>query len=116
MYIFIIDTNVVKVEVQSQKLKYSSNGNISCFITLNTDIGPDTSVLTVEWYHNNNSIINNTLKYIVSSLAKGFAKEFNSTLQISQVESSHSGNYMCVARIGEENQKKSSEDVCVNCM
>ena len=70
----------------------------------------------MEWYHNNNSIVNNTLGYIVLSLANISAKEFSNTLKISQVEASHSGNYTCVARIGEGNQKKSSEDICVNCM
>ena len=70
----------------------------------------------MEWYHNNNSIVNNTLNYIVLSLTNISAKEFNSTLKISQVEASHSGNYTCVARIGEETPKTSSEDICVNCM
>ena len=87
-----------------------------CGIVLNIEIGPDVSSLLVEWYHNNNSISNNTLGYTVLSLTNNFAKEFNSTLKISQVESSHSGKYTCVARIGEKNLKKSSEDICVNCM
>ena len=87
-----------------------------CGIVLNVEIGPNISSLLVEWYHNNNSIINNTLGYTVSSLANDFTEEFNSTLKISQVGASHSGKYSCVARIGEENQKKSSEDICVNCM
>ena len=87
-----------------------------CGIVLNVEIGPNISSLLVEWYHNDSSIINNTLGYTVSSLANNFIKEFNSTLKISQVEASHSGKYTCVARIGEENQKKSSKDICVNCM
>ena len=76
-------------------------GILMCGIVLNTEICPDVSSLLVEWYHNN-SISSSTLGYTVSSLAKGFAKEFNSTLKISQVESSQSGSYTCVARIGEK--------------
>ena len=87
-----------------------------CGIVLNTEIGPDVSSLLVEWYHNDNSIGNNTLGYTFSSLTTAFTKDFNSTLKISQVKSSHSGKYTCVARIGEENERKSSEDICVNCM
>ena len=110
------DTFVKEITIFPTNFIIGTPGILMCGIVLNTEIGRDVSSLLVEWYHNNNSIINNTLGYIVSSLAKHFAKEFNSTLKISQVEASHSGNYTCVARIGEENQKKSSEDICVNCM
>ena len=109
------DTFVEEIIICPTNFIIGIPGIVMCGIVLNTEIGPDVSSLLVEWYHNN-SISNSTLGYIVSSLAKGIAKEFNSTLKISQVESSQSGNYTCVARIGEENQKKSSEDICVNCM
>ena len=110
------DTFVKEITIFPTNFIIGTPGILMCRIVLNTEIGPNTSSLLVEWYHNNNSIINNTLGYTLSSLAKGFAKEFNSTLKISQVEASQSGNYTCVARIGEENQKKASEDICINCM
>ena len=52
MHQYSLDTNVIKVQVQPLQLKYGSDVMISCFISLNTAIGPDTSVLTVKWYHN----------------------------------------------------------------
>ena len=110
------DTFVKDITIFPTNFIIGTPGIIMCGIVLNTEIGPDISSLLVEWYHNDNSIINNTLGYTVSSLAKMFAKEFNSTLKISQVEASHSGKYTCVARIGEENQKTLSKDNCVNCM
>ena len=110
------DTFVKEITIFPTNFIIGTPGMLVCGIVLNTEIGPNISSLLVEWYHNNNSIINNTLGYTVSSLAKLVAKEFNSTFKISQVEAGHSGNYTCVARIGEENQKKSSEDICVNCM
>ena len=108
------DTFVEEITIFPTNFIIGRPGMLVCGIVLNTEIGPEVSSLLVEWYHNNNSIINNTLGYTVSSLAKLVAKEFNSTLKI--FEASHSGKYTCVARIGEENQKKSSEDICVYCM
>ena len=100
------DTFVEEITICPTNFIIGIPGIVMCGIVLNTEIGPDVSSLLVEWYHNNNNIVNNTLGYNVSLLAEGFAKEFDSTLKISQVESSHSGNYTCVASIGEENQKK----------
>ena len=110
------DTFVEDITIFPANFIIGRPGILMCGIVLNTEIGPDVSSLLVEWYHNNNSIINNTLGYTVSSLTKRFVKKFNSTLQVSQVEAIHSGIYTCVAMIGEENQKTSSEDICVNCM
>ena len=109
------DTFVEEITIFPTNFIIGTPGILMCGIVLNAEIGPDVSSLLVEWYHNNNSISNTKLGYTVSSLTKMLAKEFSSTLNISQVESSHSGNYTCVTRIGEENQKKSSEDICVNC-
>ena len=110
------DTFVEEMTIFPINFIIETPGMLICGIVLNTEIGPDVSSLFVEWYHNDKSIINNTLGYSISSLPKMFAKEFNSTLKISQVEASHSGKYTCATRIGEENRKKSSEDICVNCM
>ena len=110
------DTFVEDITIFPTNFIIGTPGILMCRIVLNIEIGPNISSLLVEWYHNNNSISNSTLGYTVSSLANDFTEEFNSTLKISQVEASHSGNYTCVTRIGEENQKKSSKDICVNCM
>ena len=109
------DTFVEEIIICPTNFIIGTPGILMCGIVLNTEIGPDVSSLLVEWYHNNNSIINNTLGYTVSSLTNDFAKEFNSILKISHVETSHSGKYICVASIEEENQM-SSRDICVNCM
>ena len=106
------DTFVKEITIFPTNFIIGTPGILMCGIVLNTEICPDVSSLLVEWYHNN-SISSSTLGYTVSSLAKGFAKEFNSTLKISQVESSQL--YMC-CKDWRKNQKKSSEDICVNCM
>ena len=109
------DTFVKEITIFPTNFIIGTPGILMCGIVLNTEIGPDVSSLLVEWYHNNNSISSSTLGYTVSSLAKGFAKEFNSTLKISQVESSQSGSYTCVARIGEK-IKRSHQKIYDNCM
>ena len=116
LFLFHLDTFVENVTITTTTIIAGNNDTIICEVYLSAEIGPDVSSLLVEWYHNNNSISNNTLNYTVLSLANISAKEFNSTLEISQVEASHSGKYTCVARIGEENQKKSSKVICINCM
>ena len=115
-FAFPSDTFVDTITIFPTKFVIGTPGMIACEIHLNAEIGPGISSLLVEWYHNNNSISNNTLSYTISSLTSNFTKQFSRILEISQVEARHSGKYTCVARIGEENQKMSSEDICVNCM
>ena len=115
-FAFPSDTFVDMITIFPTIFIIGTPGMIACEINLNTEIGPGISSLLVEWYHNNNSISNNTLSYIMSSSTRNFTKQFRRILEISQVEARHSGKYTCVASIGEENQKMSSEDICVNCM
>ena len=115
-FAFLSDTFIDTITIFPTIFIIGTPGMIACEINLTTEIGPDISSLLVEWYHNNNSISNNTFSYTISSLATNFTKQFSRILEISQVEARHSGKYTCVASIGEENQKMSSEDICVNCM
>ena len=115
-FAFPSDTFVDTITIFPTIFIIGTPGTIACEIHLNTEIGPGISSLLVEWYHNNNSISNNTLSYTISSLTSNFTKQLSRILEISQVEARHSGKYACVASIGEENQKMSSEDICVNCM
>ena len=109
---FPSDTFVDTITIFPTIFIIGTPGMIACEINLNTEIGPGISSLLLEWHHNNNSISNS---YTVSSLTSNFAKQFSRILEISQVEARHSGKYTCVASIGEENQKMTSEDICVNC-
>ena len=118
-FAFPSDTFVDTIRIFPTIFIIGTPGMIACEINLNAEIGPGISSLLVEWYHNNNSISNNTLSYTISSLTSNFTKQFSKILEISQVEARHSGKYTCVASIGEENEeneKMSSEDICVNCM
>ena len=80
---------------------------ISCFITLNTAIGPNTSVLTVEWYHKNEELdsamdlqqINNT--YIESKIT------------INNIELEDAGDYICSVSIGNDEYVMDTQSVCV---
>ena len=114
-FAFPSDTFVDTITIFPTMLIIGTPEMIACEINLNTEIGPAISSLLVEWYHNNNSISNNTFSYTISSLTSNFTKQFSRILEISQVEARHSGIYTCIASIGEENQMMSSEDICVNC-
>ena len=115
-FAFLSDTFVDTITIFPTIFIIGTPGIIACEINLNTEIGPSISSLLLEWYHNNNSISNNTLSYTMSSLTRNFTKRFSRILEISRVEARDSGIYTCIASIGEKNQKMSSEDICVNCM
>ena len=80
---------------------------ISSFITLNTAIGPNTSVVTVEWYHKNEELdsamdlqqINNT--YIESKIT------------INNIELVDAGDYTCSVSIGNDEYVMDTQSVCV---
>ena len=95
-----------------QLLVNGSVGMLSCMIMLNTDLGPDTSSLSVLWYHNGNNItMNNKYNSLLDRLSN---TQFNSTLSISNVDETDGGVYKCSAEIIGSKRKMSAErDVCV---
>ena len=98
---------MVKVQVQPLKLKYGRDGIISCFISLNTAIGPDTSVLTVKWYHNNEQL-NSSMDL---QQLNGTYIESNITLNNIQLEDA--GDYTCNVSIGNDDYATDIQSVCV---
>ena len=80
---------------------------ISCFISLNTAIGPDTSVLTVKWYHNNEQL---NCSMDLQQLNTTYI-ESNITLNNIQLEDA--GNYTCNVSIGNEDYVMDTQSVCV---
>ena len=105
--ISIPETNVVKVQVQPQQLSYGSDGMISCFISLNTAIGPDTSVLTVKWYHNNEQL-NSAM-----DLQQLNATCIETKITLHNIRLEDAGDYTCNASIGNEDYVMDTQSVCV---
>ena len=107
MLLFIPETNVVKVQVQPLDLQYSSDGMISCFISLNTAIGPDTSVLTVKWYHNNKQFNSHM------DLQQLNATCIESNITFNNIQLEDAGDYTCNVSIGNDDYVMDTQSVCV---
>ena len=107
MLLFIPETYVVKVQVQPLDLNYSSDGIISCFVLLSTAIGPDTSVLTVKWYHNNEQL-NSSL-----DLQQLNATYIESNITLNNIQLEDAGDYTCNVSIGNDDYVMDTQSVCV---
>ena len=107
MLLFILETNVVNVQVQPLQLKYYSDGIIFCFISLNTAIGPDTSVLKVKWYHNNEQL-NGT-----KDLQQCNATYIESIITFNNIQLEDAGDYTCNVSIGNDDYVMDTRSVCV---
>ena len=92
----VIDRNVINVQVQPLELNYGSDGIISCCISLNTAIGPNTSVLTVKWYHNNEQL-NSSM-----DLKQLNATCIESNITLNNIRLEDAGDYACNVSIGNE--------------
>ena len=104
---YSLDTNVVKVQVLPQALKYSSDGTISCFILLNTAIGPNTSDLIVFWYHNNEQL-NSTM-----DLQQINDTYIESNITINNIQLEYAGDYTCNVSIANDDYVTDTQSVCV---
>ena len=80
---------------------------ISCFITLNTAIGPNTSVLTVEWYHNNEQLDS------AMDLRQISTSYFESKITINNIQLEDAGDYTCNVSIGNDEYVMDTQSVCV---
>ena len=107
LLLYSLGTNVIKVQVQPLALNYGSDGMISCFISLNTAIGPDTSVLTVKWYHNNKQ--SNT----VTDLQQLNATYFESKITFNNIQLEDAGDYTCNVSVGNDDYVMDTKSVCV---
>ena len=107
LLLFIPETNVVKVQVQPQHLNYGSDGMISCCISLNTAIGPDTSVLTVKWYHNDTKLNSGM------DLQQLNATYIESNITLNNIRLEDARNYTCDVSIGNDDYVMDTQSVCV---
>ena len=107
MLLFIPETNVVNVQVQPLELKYNNDGIIFCFISLNTAVGPDTSVLTVKWYHNNEQL-NGSM-----DLQQLNATYIESKITLNNIQLEDAGDYTCNVSIGNDDYATDTQPVCV---
>ena len=80
---------------------------ISCFISLNTAIGPDTSVLTVKWYHNNEQF-NSAM-----DLQQLNATCIESNITLNNIQLEDAGDYTCNVSIGNDDYATDTQSVCV---
>ena len=98
----------MKVQVLPQELKYNTDGMISCFILLNTAIGFNTSVLTVEWYHNNEHLMS-----INDSQELQNTAYIESRITINNIQLEDAGDYTCNVSIGNDEYVMDTQSVCV---
>ena len=80
---------------------------ISCFISLNTAICPDTSVLTVKWYHNNEQL-NSSM-----DLQQLNATYIESNITLNNIRLEDAGNYTCNVSIGNDDYVTDTQSLCV---
>ena len=80
---------------------------ISCFISLNTAIGPDTSVLTVKWYLNNEQL-NSSM-----DLQQLNATCIESNITLNNIQLVDAGDYICNVSIGNDDYVMDTQSVCV---
>ena len=107
LFLYFLDTNVIKVQVQPLELNYGSDGMISCFISLNIAIGPDTSVIIVKWYHNNEQL-NNSM-----NLQQRNASCIESIITFNNIQLEDAGDYTCNVSIGNDDYVMATQSVCV---
>ena len=97
----------MKVQVQPLELNYGRDGIISCFISLNTAIGPDTSVLTVKWYHNNEQL-NSAM-----DLQQLNATYIESNITLNNIQLEDARDYTCNVSIGKDDYVTDTQSICV---
>ena len=85
-----IDSESVVVLLRTQNVK------LNCSIELSNQIGPDFSSLLVAWKHNG---IATQPKPSLSPQVTGYTDKFHSTLMVSSMDYSNSGNYCCSASL-----------------
>ena len=72
---------------------------LTCTISLNTEIGPDTSFISHYWYQYRSDISNRSTQLMIS----GDSKSLVTTLVITSVQLSDAGEYQCKASINPNN-------------
>ena len=72
---------------------------LTCTISLNTGIGPDTSFISHYWYQYNTDISNRSTQLMIS----GDSKSLVTTLNITSVQPFDAGEYQCRASINPNN-------------
>ena len=72
----------------------TQNVKLNCSIELSNQIGSDFTSLIITWKHNDTAILSPQL-----TENPGYNDKFNSTLTLSSVDYSNSGNYCCSASL-----------------
>ena len=106
LLLFYLDTFVENVTITTTTIIAGNHDTIICEVYLSAEIGPDTSSLSVEWYHNG---INVNSHYSISKL------KVMSEITFTKVDSSNAGTYTCSGTIRGGDTKNYTKDICVNC-
>ena len=106
---FITDTSVSYVTVQSlSSYVIGDDVSIVCTISLTNAIGPDVSLLVVNWFKDDDMITTNTTNN------NDLLSTFYSTLTVTQVSPTDAGVYACNASIdGSDIELSDSMNLCL---
>ena len=114
MYLYnYVDIFLENVKITNTTLVVGETGTVTCVVTLNTPLGPDTSSLLINWIVSNKSITNDTRNQII--LERKSKTVFHSVLTTSNVSETDGGEYKCTADIAFSKSKEVTGilDICV---
>uniref|UniRef100_A0A1X7TFG4 Ig-like domain-containing protein n=1 Tax=Amphimedon queenslandica TaxID=400682 RepID=A0A1X7TFG4_AMPQE len=94
---YINSVNVIPTSIVSFFI--NSSVVLTCTISLNTGIGPDTSFISHYWYRYRTDISNRSTPLLIN----GDSKNLVTTLNITSVQLSDAGEYQCRASINTSN-------------
>ncbi|XP_019861187.1 PREDICTED: hemicentin-1-like [Amphimedon queenslandica] len=101
--VILLPTSIVSVDI-------NSTVELTCTISLNTGIGPDTSFISHYWYQYRTDISDRSTQLMIS----GDSKSLVTTLNITNIRPSDAGEYQCRASIdGNDTIISSFTNLCV---
>ena len=109
---FVDDITIVSSS-QLSNLSVGEMGTLTCEITLNAPLGPDTSSLLVNWTVSNNRMLINDGRHQIN-LERKNDKAFHSVLTITNVTDTIGGEYTCTAAIKDSNNSKGESNIAKN--
>ena len=111
------DTFVESISIIDEGFHVGERGELTCTVTINTEIGPDTSSLFVIWatIHPHHRFLTNDTTHQIIPLKRQSNTVFNSTLIITNItETSGGRQYICTADVEYSNKPRAANHyICV---